>query len=336
MSSKHDPEGQPSRREVLAGGVGIAIASAVGAAACAPSSPAPSSSSPSSSSSSSSSPSTSSSSSSAREPAARRDRMPAVFLPHGGGPWPWVDVGFDAAGNAALAAYLRSVAAVPKQKPKALLVISAHWEERVPTVMTAERPPMLYDYYGFPEESYAIQWPAPGSPQLATRVQELLAAAGLASQSDSARGFDHGTFVPLKLTYPDAEIPTVQLSLEANLDPERHLALGRALAPLRDEGVFLIGSGMTFHNLRAFRDPRARPIAEEFDAWLGRAITASPAERARLLVEWAKAPAARLAHPREEHLLPLLVIAGAAGDDAGTVPYNGTFGGLRLSAAQFG
>lgn len=326
MPSKHDPEAEPSRREVLAGGVGMAIASAVGAA-CAPGSP----SSPSSPSSSSSQPSSSSD-----KTAAQRDRMPAVFLPHGGGPWPWVDVGFDAAGNAALAAYLRSVAAVPKQRPKALLVISAHWEERVPTVMTAERPPMLYDYYGFPEESYAIQWPAPGSPQLATRVQELLAAAGLASQRDSARGFDHGTFVPLKLTYPDAEIPTVQLSLEANLDPARHLALGKALAPLRDEGVFLIGSGMTFHNLRAFRDPRARPIAEEFDAWLGRAITAAPDERARLLVEWAKAPAARLAHPREEHLLPLMVIAGAAGDDVGTVPYNGTFGGLRLSAAHFG
>ncbi len=262
--------------------------------------------------------------------------MPAVFLPHGGGPWPWVDLGFDRAGNDDLAAYLRSVAAVPKQRPKALLVISAHWEERVPTVMTAERPPMLYDYYGFPEESYSIQWPAPGEPGLAARVQEVLAAAGIESARDGARGFDHGTFVPLKLTYPDADIPTVQLSLEANLDPARHLAIGKALAPLRDEGVFLIGSGMTFHNLRAFRDPRARPIAEEFDAWLRRAITAEPAERERLLVAWAQAPRARLAHPREEHLLPLMVIAGAAGGDVGAVPYNGAFGGLRLSAAHFG
>lgn len=263
-------------------------------------------------------------------------RMPAVFLPHGGGPWPWVELGFDSSGNAELAAYLQSVAKLPRQRPKALLVISAHWEERVPTVMTAAKPPMLYDYYGFPDESYQIQWPAPGSPEVAARVREVLKAAGIPSQEDGARGFDHGTFVPLKLAYPEAEVPTVQLSLEVGLDPARHLALGRALAPLRDEGIFLIGSGMTFHNLRAFGDPRARPVAEQFDAWLRGAATAEPAERERLLVEWARAPAARLAHPREEHLLPLMVIAGAAGEDRGTVPYNGTFAGLRLSAVQFG
>lgn len=266
---------------------------------------------------------------------AKADRMPVAFLPHGGGPWPWVDVGFDAAGNAELAAYLRSVAALPKVKPKALLVISAHWEERVPTVMTAAHPPMLYDYYGFPAESYEITWPAPGDPKLAARVQELLTAAGIASQSDAKRGFDHGTFVPLKLTYPEADIPVVQLSLEANLDPARHIALGRALAPLRDEGVFIVGSGMTFHNLRAFRDPRARPIAEQFDAWLRAAATAEPAERDRQLTAWSSAPSARLAHPREEHLMPLMVIAGAAGADRGTIAYNGAFGGLRLSAVHF-
>jgi aromatic ring-opening dioxygenase catalytic subunit (LigB family) len=260
-----------------------------------------------------------------------------VYLPHGGGPWPFVDVGFgDKAELDELAAYLRSVAAVPRQRPRALLVISAHWEERVPTVMTAARPPMLYDYYGFPEESYRITWPAPGAPEVAARVREVLGAAGIPSQEDGARGFDHGTFVPLKLAYPDADVPVVQLSLEANLDPARHLALGRALAPLRDEGLFLIGSGMTFHNLRAFGDPRARPIAEEFDAWLREAATAEPAERDRRLTAWAKAPAARLAHPREEHLLPLMVIAGAAGADRGTVPYNGTFAGVRLSAVHFG
>jgi aromatic ring-opening dioxygenase catalytic subunit (LigB family) len=268
-------------------------------------------------------------------PTARADRMPVVFLPHGGGPWPWVEVGFDPAGNAELAAYLRSVAALPKTRPKALLVISAHWEERVPTVMTSARPPMLYDYHGFPPASYEITWPAPGDPDLAARVQELLAAAGIPSQTDAERGFDHGTFVPLKLTYPDADLPVVQLSLEASLDPERHLALGRALAPLRDEGVFLVGSGMTFHNLRGFRDPRARPIAEQFDAWLRAAATAEPADRDRQLAAWSTAPSARLAHPREEHLLPLLVIAGAAGADRGTIAFNGTFGGLRLSAVHF-
>ena len=167
-------------------------------------------------------------------------------------------------------------------------------------------------------------------------MQELLGHAGIPSRADAARGFDHGTFVPLKLTYPDAEIPTIQLSLKAGLDPAEHLAVGRALAPLRDEGVFIIGSGMSFHNLRWFREPRARPIAEEFDAWLREAATSEPAERDRRLARWAEAPAARLAHPREEHLLPLMVIAGAAGDDRGTLPYNGTFSGLRLSAYHYG
>lgn len=264
------------------------------------------------------------------------DRMPVVFLPHGGGPWPFVDIGWNLRDADELAAYLRSVKALPKTPPKALLVVSAHWEESVPTVMTSAAPPMLYDYYGFPPKSYEIQWPAPGSPALAQRVQELLGKAGIATATDDGRGFDHGTFVPLKLTYPDAEVPTVQLSLKAGLDPAEHIAIGRALAPLRDEGVFIIGSGMTFHNLRAFRDPRSQPVAETFDAWLRQAATAEAGERDRKLEAWTEAPAARAAHPREEHLIPLMVIAGAAGTDRGTLAYNGTFAGLRLSAYHYG
>jgi aromatic ring-opening dioxygenase catalytic subunit (LigB family) len=217
-----------------------------------------------------------------------------------------------------------------------LLVVSAHWEESVPTVMTAQQPPMYYDYYGFPQESYEITWSAPGAPELAARVRALLDAAGFESAENTERGFDHGTFVPLKLTYPDAEIPTIQLSLKRGLDPAEHLALGRALAPLRDEGVFIVGSGMTFHNLRAFRDPRSGPVSETFDAWLRETATAEPGERARRLTEWSSAPAARLAHPREEHLLPLMVIAGAAGDDRGTTGFNGKMMGVRLSAYHFG
>ncbi len=258
-----------------------------------------------------------------------------MFLPHGGGPWPFVDLGHDLEDADQLAAYLTSVKQLPREQPRALLVVSAHWEERVPTVMTSARPPMLYDYSGFPPESYEIQWPAPGDPALAQRVQSCLAAAGIASAADGARGFDHGTFVPLKLTYPDADVPVVQLSLKAGLDPAEHVAIGRALSPLRDEGVFIIGSGMTFHNLRAFRDPRARPVAETFDAWLRETGTAEASERDRRLVGWADAPSARAAHPREEHLIPLMVIAGAAGSDRGTVAYNGTFSGLRLSAYHF-
>ena len=265
----------------------------------------------------------------------RMTRMPVAFIPHGGGPWPFVDVGFPKDDVAALAEYLRSVHDLPAEPPRAVLVVSGHWEEPAPTLMTSAHPPMLYDYYGFPPESYEITWPAPGDPKLAARVQELLGAAGIASASNDERGFDHGAFVPLKVAYPDAEIAAVQLSLVRGLDPAHHLALGRALTPLRDQGVFIVGSGMTFHNLRAFGDPRAAGYSEAFDEWLRGVMRRAPADRARGLTEWAQAPAARYAHPREEHLIPLMVATGAAGDDAATLAFNGTFGGTRLSAYEF-
>ena len=264
------------------------------------------------------------------------ERMPVAFAPHGGGPWPFVDLGLDRAEIDDLTAYLRSLRTLPKTPPKALLVVSAHWEERVPTVMTSPNPPILYDYYGFPPASYQITWPAPGDPALAARVQALLGAAGFETATDASRGFDHGTFIPFKLTYPEADIPTVQLSLKACLDPTEHLAMCLALAPLRDEGFFLLGSGMTYHNMRGFRDPSAAAAAEEFDAWLRQTGTLEPAERDRRLADWARAPSARRAHPREEHLIPFMVIAGAAGADRGTVAYNGQMFGKRLSAYHFG
>ncbi|HEY4179620.1 MAG TPA: class III extradiol ring-cleavage dioxygenase [Kofleriaceae bacterium] len=263
-------------------------------------------------------------------------RMPAVYLPHGGGPWPWIDGMFPKTEAAPLMAYLESLPGLPKTPPKAILVISAHWEEAVPTVLTAEHPPMLYDYYGFPEETYHITWPAPGAPALAARVRELLDRAGLPNAADDKRGFDHGTFVPLKVAYPDAQIPTVQLSLIKGLDPEKHIALGRALAPLRDEGVFIVGSGMSYHNMRGFFDKSSAPFAAMFDEWLRDAATKSPAERNAALADWAKAPAARACHPREEHLIPLMVIAGAAGDDKGIAAFSGTQGGKLVSAFHYG
>lgn len=263
-------------------------------------------------------------------------RMPVAYVPHGGGPWPFVELGFDRAELDPLAAYLRDLAALPAAPPTAVLVVSAHWEARVPTVMTAAHPPMLYDYSGFPPESYRITWPAPGAPALATRVRALLGAAGFDSAEDAARGFDHGTFVPLKLTYPDANVPTLQLSLVAGLDPAQHLAIGRALAPLRDEGVFIVGSGMSYHNMRGFQDPRARGFAETFDGWLRTAATAPRDDRDRALAQWSEAPAARQAHPREEHLLPLMVVAGAAGDDIGRTAFDGHVFGKRISGFHFG
>ena len=264
------------------------------------------------------------------------ERMPVVFLPHGGGPWPFVETGIGSkAEQAELATYLRSVADVPKVRPRALLVISAHWEEPVPTVMNGPKPPMLYDYYGFPPESYQITWPAPGEPVLAQRVRNLLSLGGFESAENDQRGFDHGTFVPLKLAYPNADLPTVQLSLKRGLDPSEHLAMGRALAPLRDEGVFIVGSGMTFHNLRAF-GPQSSQVAESFDSWLRATTVLGQSERDRGLIAWASAPGARQAHEREEHLLPLMVVAGAAGADRASVPYRGTIRSLRLSAYHFG
>lgn len=263
-------------------------------------------------------------------------KMPVAFVPHGGGPWPFVEMGLPPAEVSALKDYLRSVRDLPPEPPRALLVVSAHWEEAVPTVMTAEHPPMLYDYYGFPPESYTLTWPAPGSPALAARVRGLLSESGIASREDAQRGYDHGTFIPLKVTYPDADVPAVQLSLKSGLSPAEHLALGRALAPLRDEGIFIVGSGMTFHNLRAFRDPRAASVSEAFDGWLQETMQRHTAERDRALAAWAQAPAARVAHPREEHLIPLMVAAGAAGDDVATLAFNGTFGGARLSAYHWG
>jgi aromatic ring-opening dioxygenase catalytic subunit (LigB family) len=271
-------------------------------------------------------------------PTTNAARLPVIYLPHGGGPWPFVDLGrFVWPGEAeALRAYLEGLPHDLSPAPRALLVISAHWEEAVPTVMTAERPPMLYDYFGFPEASYQIEWAAPGDRNLATRVRELLSQAGIDSAENATRGFDHGTFVPLKVAFPRAELPTVQLSLKRGLDPADHLALGRALAPLRDEGVLIVGSGMSFHNLRSFGHRAAQAVAETFDAWLCEAAQAEPELRRERLISWAQAPEARQAHPREEHLLPLMVVAGAAGADPGRVAFSGTFGGMRISALHYG
>ena len=261
-------------------------------------------------------------------------RMPVVYVPHGGGPWPYVDLpmfrDMDLGGLRQYLEGLRHLAA-----PKAVLVISAHWEAPVPTVQSSAHPPLLFDYYGFPPESYALTWPAPGDPQLAARVRALLADAGIPSAEDPKRGFDHGTFVPLKLTWPDAQIPTIQLSLKQGLNAAEHLAMGRALRPLRDEGVLILGSGMSYHNMRGFGG-RARATSKRFDDWLGETAILSPQARDERLANWENAPAARECHPREEHLLPLMVIAGAAGQDVGTVPFNEVAMGVFVSAVQFG
>jgi len=266
-------------------------------------------------------------------------RVPSMFIPHGGGPWPVLPLpGFGRPGETeSLAAYMRSLGTVAPS-PRALVVVSAHWEATVPTVQTAAAPPMLYDYSGFPPAAYELNWPAPGSPAIAARVRELLGGAGFKTAEDPHRGYDHGTFVPLMLAWPTAPPPTIQLSLKAGLDPAEHLAMGRALAPLRDEGVLIVGSGNSWHNLRALfgGDSRHDAISAEFDAWLTAAVTARAVERDALLADWARAPGARASHPREEHLIPLMVAAGAAGDDPGAVAWRGRMAGKVVAGHHFG
>jgi len=263
--------------------------------------------------------------------------LPTFFISHGGGPWPWMKEQTRGAYDG-LEASLKQMRGQIGATPKAILMISAHWEEADFSIMSNPKPPMLYDYSGFPEHTYHVQYAAPGLPALAERVRGLLEGAGLTAKLDADRGFDHGTFSPMVVAFPDADVPIVQLSLKRGLDPKEHIALGRALAPLREEGVVIVGSGLSYHNLRMF-GPAATAPSTAFDAWLYRTLVESnPADRAAGLIDWAAAPAARLAHPREEHLLPLMVAVGAAGDDSAGRIYHeeNVFGGVTVSSFIFG
>jgi aromatic ring-opening dioxygenase catalytic subunit (LigB family) len=265
-------------------------------------------------------------------------RMPCLFVPHGGGPCFFMDAGppFSRDTWEKMADYLRGVAASVGARPKAILVISGHWDAKRPTVNTAPAHSLYYDYYGFPEHTYRLAYPAKGSPTLAARVRGVLAEAGVASDEEASRGLDHGVFIPFMLMFPDADIPIVQLSLREDMDPAAHLAIGRALAPLRDEGVLIIGSGMSYHNLREFfRAGKGDAEAAAFDSWLVDAVT-DPARRDERLAAWREAPGAVACHPEPEHLLPLHVVAGAAGPDAGRRVYQDRIMGKALSGFQFG
>jgi len=240
-----------------------------------------------------------------------------AFISHGGGPLPLL----GDPNHGELVDNLHEVANLVGQ-PKSIVVISAHWEEGQATVTSGSQPDLIYDYYGFPEESYQIQYPAPGAPELADTIATLLQNKNLAVQQDPTRGFDHGLFVPLKIMYPDANIPSVQLSLLNNLDPLQHIQLGHALSQLVDDDVLILGSGFSFHNLPAFFAPSTEQDKQQnrdFDLWLTETCTnpqLSENQREQLLVDWTQAPAARYCHPREEHLLPLHVCYGSAGGPA--------------------
>ena len=262
-------------------------------------------------------------------------RMPTYFISHGGGPWPWikdlmpVDYG----------PLERSLQAMPGElgvRPRAVLMVSGHWEEPEFTVQTSPSPPMLYDYGGFPDFTYHIQYPAPGSPEVAARVTGLLDGAGIVVRQDPQRGYDHGVFAPLYAVYPEADVPVLQLSLRHGYDPAAHLAVGRALAPLRDEGVVIVGSGLSYHNLGRMGADGRQPSAD-FDRWLGEALAADPERRTAALLAWEQAPSARVAHPAEDHLIPLMVAVGAAEHDQAVRTYHEDtfFGSITASSYRF-
>jgi aromatic ring-opening dioxygenase catalytic subunit (LigB family) len=264
-------------------------------------------------------------------------RLPTYFLSHGGGPWPWMKdqlPGNWAALEESLQAYPRELGAVPR----AIVAVSAHWEAPEFTVQTHPHPPMYYDYGGMPEITYQVRYPAPGSPEVAGRVRELLAASGIAVDEDAARGYDHGVFAPFAVSHPAADVPILQLSIKHGYDPGQHLAAGRALAPLRDEGVLIVGSGFSYHNRRHF-GPSGAAASRDFERWLTAALVdVSAGERSGLLLDWEKAPSARAAHPTEDHLIPLMIAVGAAEADAGArIYYQDDFWGCLASASyRFG
>lgn len=244
-------------------------------------------------------------------------KFPTVFINHGGGPLPLLGRQQELVEN------MKHVVEtfLPKEEtPKAIVVLSAHWESNPIKISSGAKPKMYYDYSGFPPEAYEYSYPAPGSPDLAKRIQSLLSDSNLESELDDKRGYDHGVFVPLMIMYPDAEIPVVCVSMHASLDAKVNMKIGQSLAPLRDEGILIVGSGYSFHNMNAFFHPSQKTVqaSKDFNEWLKDVILGSKEDSNYLetLKQWEKAPGARLCHPREEHLIPLFMVAAAGGEDA--------------------
>ena len=242
-----------------------------------------------------------------------KSRPTVLYLSHGAGPMPLLgdEEHKEMVDNLKMIAQKIS-------KPSAIIVISAHWEEVMPTITQAANPPLIYDYYGFPEQAYEIQYPAPGKTDLADTVYSVLRDKGIKSILDDKRGYDHGMYVPLKIMYPTAEVPCIQLSLVKSLDPNEHIKIGNALSKLPDDNLLIIGSGFSFHNMNAFFTPKTAEterMNEAFERWLKNTCSnpdLGEDERVHRLENWERAPSARYCHPREEHLLPLHVCCGVA------------------------
>lgn len=240
-------------------------------------------------------------------------RMPVIFLAHGAPPL--LD---DEEWKGELHVWARAM-----PKPRAVLMVSAHWEDRPTTIGATATVPLVYDFYGFPRHYYETKYPAPGAPLLAARVRDLLDAKGLSHAEDPQRGLDHGAFVPMLAMYPEADVPTLQVSMPG-LDPKDLIAFGRALAPLADEGVLIVGSGFLTHNLRDGMRTASTPAwASEFDAWTKEALERRDLDELADFLN--RAPSARLAHPRSEHYAPVIVSAAAAEkrDGKPTFPISG-------------
>lgn len=253
-----------------------------------------------------------------------------LFLSHGAPTLPLEDV--------AARHFLEGLAAT-MPRPRAILVVSAHWETRVPTVNAVERNSTIHDFSGFPEALYRMSYPAPGDPALAERVVDLLTEAGLSAATDTSRGLDHGAWVPLLLAWPHADIPVVQLSVQSQIGPGHHLEVGRAIAPLANEGVLIIASGSYTHDLSSWRGQAGmnEPAwVTDFANWFDGALTAG--RTCDLLAYRRLAPNAQRNHPTEEHLLPLFVALGAAGPNAAAnrLHSSNTYGVLRMDAYAFG
>lgn len=267
----------------------------------------------------------------------QKPRMPALFIPHGGGPCFFMD--WDPKNEwDKMANYLRNIASGLPAQPKAVVMVSAHWIQSEVTVTSAAHPEMIFDYDGFPANTYELRYPAPGEPGLAEKLVHLLKTAGIQARTNETRGYDHGMFIPMLLMFPEANIPVIQMSLTKTLNPEEHIAIGQALESLRDEGVLIVGSGMSFHNMRGYGDPRYGPISDIFDTWLTQSVESDPHTRNKLLAHWEDAPGARQCHPpgAEEHLIPLMVVSGAAGQDKGVKAFTDRVMQTTISAFHFG
>lgn len=272
-------------------------------------------------------------------------RLPVYFIPHGGGPWPFMH---SLEGNLPdddpwkeLEIFLKGFDKSVGRRPKAVLVISAHWENVDQlTVSTASHPGMFFDYYGFPPHTFELKYPAPGAPDIAEHVRDVLKAKGIETKADSERGFDHGVFIPLMLMYPQADVPVIMMSLDPDLTAETHFKIGQALESLRDEDILIVASGLSYHNMRMFfrNDDAHIAQAERFDAWLRDAVEiAEPADRIAQLKQWVNNPDAIASHfPDHDHLVPVFVAAGAAGKDIGKRVFHGNFRGKPYSAYRFG